>query len=997
MSSSNAILDRDIKVLLMTDNTGSMGQACDAARNSFDEIRTQLALLMGRECVDIAAIGDYDRSTPNSKQGGWAHLKKGASKKQISQFMDTYIKPCGGGEFPEAYKTGFNHILRLEEIPDIVLMFCDAVPHGVDYKKFKGEKLDQEGQKEKKYIEMNKMIWDWQEIGKALKKSNVRVVTFLTSGGQSYNDIWKVLGDTVIMNMNTSTMITRAMLWIFNALTGQPYDEPDHKEFTVDHRLEPVTKIDLSSRVKNADPDAVMTAFESLLDVETPSRAMCLSTNDVLGKYWRLICGKFKFMDNRKYETRCQKIMDKLSACMEKLSAADKAIMKAWIDRSFNETPKIREIIHVALNERPSAVITLPEDMKSNLTIDEVLSFGRGGNYLEVAKFVASLQMESYEMRKFEIPEDEDIAPSFIPTNLPASTLFNLIANLLRPGLLFSQAESLMVAILALKNIFLADIAYEFLLKMKGKWIKWDLDADGKQLFSSFWSLNFIRLLNLAPNEVLAQKEIEFRDHYLRVSKIIRNHDAVLQIIIPLIFSGLRLMKTWKRPCLKSNGGCGHPRCFTLFPGDSLVCALCINGLNNQDELYGKPSTIVEKDEIKANWGQCYTCKLNYTVAAPERLNVRPKCHYCRNNLKIQSVQCCTCLNMFANPGGSAILALKQVLNTTSDKSENARIIERVLKENEFICPGCVGIPSQMIKEVEVKVSDIIDQNEELIKIIPVGPYENLMNNNVSLWKRVLSCNDLDEKEIYNTQAINRLYYEKFAIHNPQKVADLIKTTLLSHSGFTTCQMCISDVSVRSIVPACGNCPNRICESCVRGWYSQVQIGYKVQKGNCHCPFCKAAPSFKTLRGLDVQHIRNLRPTRGNNGIICQWDPRSVYGVCRDCLNISIVMAQECARENLPEIRNFTCEPCSNARANNVLIKSISLINSLSKECPNCHVSIEKAGGCNHITCTCDAHFCWVCLAYQDSSGKPFDSHTIYDHLRETCMVFGDDFNDDDD
>ncbi|CAL8074279.1 unnamed protein product [Calicophoron daubneyi] len=34
-----------------------------------------------------------------------------------------------------------------------------------------------------------------------------------------------------------------------------------------------------------------------------------------------------------------------------------------------------------------------------------------------------------------------------------------------------------------------------------------------------------------------------------------------------------------------------------------------------------------------------------------------------------------------------------------------------------------------------------------------------------------------------------------------------------------------------------------------------------------------------------------------------------------------------------------------------------------TKDCPNCHVCIEKNGGCNHMQCTkCKHDFCWVCL-----------------------------------
>ena len=44
------------------------------------------------------------------------------------------------------------------------------------------------------------------------------------------------------------------------------------------------------------------------------------------------------------------------------------------------------------------------------------------------------------------------------------------------------------------------------------------------------------------------------------------------------------------------------------------------------------------------------------------------------------------------------------------------------------------------------------------------------------------------------------------------------------------------------------------------------------------------------------------------------------------------------------------------------------------KRCPECRSVIEKAGGCNHITCRCGAHFCWKC-------GKTFGSKEIYEHM----------------
>lgn len=54
-------------------------------------------------------------------------------------------------------------------------------------------------------------------------------------------------------------------------------------------------------------------------------------------------------------------------------------------------------------------------------------------------------------------------------------------------------------------------------------------------------------------------------------------------------------------------------------------------------------------------------------------------------------------------------------------------------------------------------------------------------------------------------------------------------------------------------------------------------------------------------------------------------------------------------------------------------------ISSHAKSCPKCGKFIEKNGGCNHISCSCGHHFCWVCegdfdhKTYKHSCGRYID------------------------
>lgn len=49
------------------------------------------------------------------------------------------------------------------------------------------------------------------------------------------------------------------------------------------------------------------------------------------------------------------------------------------------------------------------------------------------------------------------------------------------------------------------------------------------------------------------------------------------------------------------------------------------------------------------------------------------------------------------------------------------------------------------------------------------------------------------------------------------------------------------------------------------------------------------------------------------------------------------------------------------------------------KDCPQCGIGLEKTEGCNHMTCSCGAHVCWVCLDVFRTSGPCYD-HIAKEH-----------------
>ncbi|KAG9010854.1 hypothetical protein FRB90_007571, partial [Tulasnella sp. 427] len=55
-------------------------------------------------------------------------------------------------------------------------------------------------------------------------------------------------------------------------------------------------------------------------------------------------------------------------------------------------------------------------------------------------------------------------------------------------------------------------------------------------------------------------------------------------------------------------------------------------------------------------------------------------------------------------------------------------------------------------------------------------------------------------------------------------------------------------------------------------------------------------------------------------------------------------------------------------------------IKTNTKECPKCHSTIEKNGGCNHMTCKkCKNEFCWVCMGPWSEHGNAWYSCNRFD------------------
>ena len=1025
----NAVI-AEFGFLFMVDTTQSMGHSVEMLQEVFRTCHALTELATGNPAA-IMTFSDYDRRDSKVVE----MLQGTASPSDISTFLGT-MRPSGGGGVPEAHKTALRTLLDHlagSKSKTCVVMFTDAPPHGTHATAqgvISSASLDMEGKLEHAVFEKKQWNFDWKAICHDVKAAGVTVVIVLTSPTPSLVAIWTELGFVVQVRNNSVVSLTNVSMAIMHGMLGLHHGHPieytyrsDDGQTNTSARIAQVYSVDINSRLPLLTPEGTFGVFQRLLTPEQPRNALVLATNPLLGQVWRrLICGTFRYKSDGMYASECQQVMDLLSKCILLLTGPDRTTIQDWIAASHDETHWIREQTQQAMPTATTALI-LPAELKGTLlkgtlSLNDILAIAHGGgNILALSAMIRALEV-------VPIPSlaDDDSAPTFLPlgSEMKVAMLFALMGNLLSSGLRFGKMMSLIVAIMSLPNRYLSADAHRFLTENLGGWISWDLKEDGTQKFPVCWSVSFMRILKMCPDQYLTTKEVAFRDNFLRIVSLIGNHRVELEITLPRHGSALWHAPAWKRRC----DGCGHPRCFTTFPGDSPVCGVCMAlqdpQLVAESKSRGHLTDPTKMSEELASFAQCskIDCKAVYSVTNTKDLNVRPICHECRHRYcSIDRVTCGKCLNVYLSPGESACRAMTDAIDRYTEQQEHdkAQILTAARHAGLFVCPGCVDRPKDMVREVSVTIQQLIDENPWLERFVPVTDYKRMMDHRVKLWERVRTLEQLALEQLTLEQlALEQLThlsvdmkmpevlrYNGLFVHNPNEVVRAMVDALLNNNGMECCQLCADDVRVSDLVPACGHCPNRICRKCSHRCYSGVVVGEVVAHGQTVCPFCKTPPKHRLVgdNGMILGHLRNVRPNRRRP--MCPWDYRTIYACCHKCLRAMPALDRACAQA-APEIHGFTCGDCReadrDAKTGSLLANAITAPDG--KECPGCGATTHHTGGCNHITCTnplkdvdgkvfgeCSTHWCWHCGVGGDDTG-PFDNTNIYDHMARCGGIF---------
>ncbi|KDO33935.1 hypothetical protein SPRG_01814 [Saprolegnia parasitica CBS 223.65] len=133
------------------------------------------------------------------------------------------------------------------------------------------------------------------------------------------------------------------------------------------------------------------------------------------------------------------------------------------------------------------------------------------------------------------------------------------------------------------------------------------------------------------------------------------------------------------------------------------------------------------------------------------------------------------------------------------------------------------------------------------------------------------------------------------------------------------------------------------------------------------CPFCRRVPTLGVLR----KHNRQACALVASKSMT--WRADMYYGWCLGCYKVKELVERTCAAEPPHDVATFRCTECVTAQ-----LAATGPAMPATMACPGCSVETEKTGGCNHITCNCGQHWCYVCAAGFDSADD------VYAHLYAT-------------
>ncbi|KAI9313240.1 hypothetical protein BX666DRAFT_755599 [Dichotomocladium elegans] len=228
-------------------------------------------------------------------------------------------------------------------------------------------------------------------------------------------------------------------------------------------------------------------------------------------------------------------------------------------------------------------------------------------------------------------------------------------------------------------------------------------------------------------------------------------------------------------------------------------------------------------------------------------------------------------------------------------------------------------------------------------------------------------------------------------------VQAIVKAKDLALDEPFTCDVCCNDdPEIETVSVACGH---RFCTECYVHYLRQkIRNEGESRRIECMQDKCNVIVDEKTVKQLMDSDTNERYRTLLNRTFVddndhLRWCPAPDCEYAIEChipstSLTSIVPTVQCSCGNrfcfgcgLPDHQPAICtivkkwlKKCEDDS------ETANWISAHTKECPKCQSTIEKNGGCNHMTCRkCRYEFCWVCMGPWSEHGTSWYSCNRFD------------------
>ena len=295
--------------------------------------------------------------------------------------------------------------------------------------------------------------------------------------------------------------------------------------------------------------------------------------------------------------------------------------------------------------------------------------------------------------------------------------------------------------------------------------------------------------------------------------------------------------------------------------------------------------------------------------------------------------------------------------------------------------------------------NNIVNSNENNNDIL-IKSQESITKNN----KKIINTNSNNLIESVNeTKKIpNQIEYSKIEI--PQKTLDLFNQPDICHICYSNK---INPYNIAQI-----SCGHYFCNNCIQTYLTSKIVNGEVLNIRCLLGGCPKIYSEEEIKvNVDEKTFKKYKKFLNVQIKLNNPDKNYVYCPFPDCEEL--VDADE-GEDDFLECNkgHIFCSKChqlgrhKKGKCKNdelVLLHQIQNGNKNGvnyKQCPKCHVIIEKNMGCNQMHCiNCGYNFCWLCLKKYSSNhysmynvsgcpGMRYETDSGYKWRKNPCLKF---------